>query len=160
MPVSHVLIPFLTGLMVLCVVKRKNVLFDRDKTDEYLLLGLAVGGFFPDLDSIKYFGLEHRGIIHHWWMALIFAVLVVMLGKLLRNKNLNLTAVGFTLGYWSHLLFDFRTRQVLAPIQWLALRILNVRLQNEAEMVLDGVLILALVTLVLEHALRMRRSGG
>jgi len=158
MPVSHVLIPFFIGLIVLTLVRRRNILFDRDRIDEFILFGLALGGFFPDVDSIRYLGLEHREILHEWWMLVLIGLIIYGVGYARRSRNVRVFSLAFILGSLSHLVLDFRTRQILYGVQVLADKILNVKLQNEAEMMIDGVIILVIVLYILSKAIFMR--GG
>lgn len=155
-PVTHILFPFVLGLLVLTLYRRKNILFDDIVIDEFILLGLVLGGFWPDTDSIKNFmGIEHRGIFHTWWMGAVWALafgLVVLYWK--RNKIIAFASgLAFMFGYWSHLVLDFRTYEILRYVQIVVDKILNIQLKNEAEMVLDGVLMLIIVIYVLSKAL-------
>ncbi|MFH1770441.1 MAG: metal-dependent hydrolase [archaeon] len=106
---THIAIALFIFLLVLNIFSFENYLL-------FLLL-LIIGSLLPDIDrSSSYLGrfagtlplvFSHRGFFHSAYAMILFSAVVYFIGGFL-------LAIAFSIGYFSHLVFDSFTKKGVA----------------------------------------------
>jgi hypothetical protein len=115
----------------------------------FLLVGLALGEKFPDVDQGNSF-LVHRSIITH---GPLFPLLLFLLALIIKAVPIRFFVMGFSLGVAVHLCF------ALFPKAWVGYALIHVPVVGWTYPLVSWVWIALSIILCLFMAMRLVRSG-